>query len=96
MKYYAQLIITTTSYSTALEQREEIVKNEFTQRNVNRWCEDYIADNYGSDADEQREHGAPDINCLGFVLTDEDGDEIETLYYRERRADYHGSHKTTH
>lgn len=93
MKYYTQLIITTSSYSTALEQREETEKAEFTQRNVNRWCEDYIAEIYGSDVVEQREHGAPDINCLGFVLTDEDGDEIETLYYRERRADYHGSHK---
>lgn len=93
MKYYSQLVIATSSYSTALEQREDIEKNEFTQRDVNRWCEDYIADNYGSDADEQREHGAPVIDCLGFVLTDEDGKEIETLYYRERRADYHGSHK---
>lgn len=93
MKYYAQLIITTTSYSTALEQREEIERNEFAQRNINRWCEDYIVDNYGRDADEQREHGAPYIYCLGFELTNEDAEEIETLYYRERRADYHGSHK---
>lgn len=94
MKYYTQMIISTASYSQYLDQREEIEKAEFTQRNVNRWCENYIVDNYGSDADEQREHGAPDIDCLGFVLTDEDENEIETLYYRERRADYHGSHKT--
>ena len=94
MKYYTQLIISTNSYSSYLDQREEIEKAEFTQRNVNSWCEDYIVDNYGNDADEQREHGAPDIDCLGFILTDEDGNEIETLYYRERRADYHGSHKS--
>lgn len=94
MKYYTQMIISTASYSQYLDQPEEIERKEFTQRNVNDWCESYIVDNYGNDADEQREHGAPDIDCLGFVLTDEDGNEIETLYYRERRADYHGSHKT--
>lgn len=94
MKYYAQMIISTASYSQYLDQPEEIERKEFTQRNVNNWCESYIVDNYGNDADEQREHGAPVFGDLGFVLTDEDGNVIETLYYREHRADHHGSHKT--
>lgn len=86
MKYYAQMIISTASYSQYLDQPEEIEKKEFTQKNINEWCEQYAADTGDSSY----------IDCLGFVLTDEDGNEIETLYYRERRADYHGSHKTTH
>lgn len=87
MKYYAQMIISTASYSQYLDQPEEIEKKEFTQRHVDDWCESYIVDNYGNDADEQREHGAPVVVNLGFILTDEDGNEIETLFYKERRAD---------
>ena len=86
MKYYAQMIISTASYSQYLDQPEEIEKKEFTQKNINEWCKQYAADTGDSSY----------IDYLGFVLTDEDANEIETLYYRERRADYHGSHKTTH
>lgn len=86
MKYYTQMICTTTSYTTELDQPQGIEKKEFTQKNVNDWCEQYAADTGDSSY----------IDYLGFVLTDEDGNEIEMLYYRERRADYHGSHKTTH
>lgn len=82
MKYYAQMIIATGSYTQALDQRGEIEKEEFTQKNVNDWCESYIIDNYGRDEDVQEESGAPDIDDLGFVLTDEDGNEIETLFHR--------------
>ncbi len=82
MKYYVQMIIATGSYTQKLDQPEEIEKEEFTQKNINDWCESYIADNYGSDEDEQKESGAPDIDSLGFVLTDEDGNEIETLFHR--------------
>ena len=84
MKYYTQMIISTASYTTELDQPQEIEIKEFTQKNVNDWCEQYAADTDDSS----------DIDCLGFVLTDENENEIETLYYRERRADYHGSHKT--
>lgn len=82
MKYYAQMIIATESYTQYLDRPEGIEKEEFTQKNVNDWCESYIVDNYGHDEDEQEESGAPDINDLGFVLTDEDGNEIETLFHR--------------
>lgn len=82
MKYYVQMIIATGSYTTELDQPEEIEKEEFTQKNINDWCESYFADNYGSDEDEQKESGAPDIDSLGFVLADEDGNEIETLFHR--------------
>ena len=87
MKYYAQMIIATGNYTQELDQPEEIKRGEFTQKNVNDWCESYIADNYGNNEDEQRESGAPDIDDLGFVLTDEEGEEIETLFYRERRQE---------
>lgn len=83
MKYYVQMIISTANYNTELDQPQEIEKAEFTQKNVNNWCEQYAADTGDSS----------NIDCLGFVLTNEDAEEIETLYYRERRADYHGSHK---
>lgn len=53
MKYYVQMIIATGSYTTELDQPEEIAKEEFAQKNINDWCESYIADNYGSDEDEQ-------------------------------------------
>lgn len=82
MKYYAQMIIATGSYTQYLDRPEGIEKEEFTQKNVNDWCESYIVDNYGHDEDEQEESGAPDINDLGFVLTDEDENEIETLFHR--------------
>lgn len=81
MKYYTQMIISTASYTTELDQPQEIEKAEFTQENVNDWCESYIVDNYGSDEDEQKESGAPNIDYLGFILTDENGNEIETLLH---------------
>ncbi len=87
MKYYVQMVYYTTSYQTALDPPQNIEKEEFSQRNVNEWCEDYLANDYGTNS--------IDINCLGFELTDEDDEVIETLFYRERRADYHGKHKTT-
>lgn len=81
MKYYAQMISIEASYTQELDQPQEIEKAEFTQENVNDWCESYIVDNYGSDEDEQKESGAPNIDYLGFILTDENGNEIETLLH---------------
>lgn len=81
MKYYVQMITIAASYTQELDQPQEIEKEEFTQENVNDWCESYIVDNYGSDEDEQKESGAPDIEYLGFVLTDEEGNKIETLLH---------------
>lgn len=72
MKYYVQMIIAAGSYTTELDQPQEIKKEEFTQKNINEWCESYIVD-YGD--------GAPDIDCLGFVLIDEDGKEINRMFY---------------
>lgn len=35
MKYYTQMLCTTTSYTTELDQPQEIEKKEFTQKNIN-------------------------------------------------------------